>query len=123
MDLQALLQVLWRKKWILIVVPIFAMGTAFAIRYFGEWKFASTAQLATGLTVSDELLSEDRYLNPYEVQVTFNNLTEIIRSRAVIGQVSYKLMMHDLKDSTRAFRKPAGKAIRDNFGSIDNVDV
>ncbi len=123
MDLQALLQVLWRKKWILIVVPMFAMGTAFAIRYFGEWKFASTAQLATGLTVSDELLGEDRYLNPYEVQVTFNNLTEIIRSRAVIGQVSYNLMVHDLKDSSAAFRKPADKAIRDNFGSIANVNV
>lgn len=123
MDLQALLQVLWRKKWILIVVPMFAMGTAFAIRYFGEWKFASTAQLATGLTVSDELLAEDRYLNPYEVQVTFNNLTEIIRSRSVIGQVSYNLMMHDLKDSTNAFRKPSAKAIRDNFGSMANVRV
>lgn len=122
MDLQALLQVLWRKKWILIVVPIFAMGTAFAIRYFGEWKFASTAQLATGLTVSDELLSEKSYLNPYEVQVTFNNLTEIMRSRAVIGQVSYRLMVHDLKDSTAAFRKPNPKAIRDNFGSMDNVN-
>lgn len=123
MDLQALLQVLWRKKWILIVVPIFAMGTAFAIRYFGEWKFASTAQLATGLTVSDELLSEGKYLNPYEVQVTFNNLTEIMRSRAVIGQVSYQLMVHDLKDSTTAFRKPGDKAIRDNFGSMANIDM
>ena len=123
MDLQALLQVLWRKKWILIVVPMFAMGTAFSIRYFGEWKFASTAQLATGLTVSDELLAEDRYLNPYEVQVTFNNLTEIIRSRSVIGQVSYRLMVHDLMDSTQAFRKPQAKAIRDNFGSMANVNI
>jgi succinoglycan biosynthesis transport protein ExoP len=123
MDLQALLQVLWRKKWILIVVPIFAMGVAFAVRYFGEWKFVSTAQLATGLTVSDELLAEDRYLNPYEVQVTFNNLTEIIRSRAVIGQVSYRLMLHDLNDSSAAFRRPQKKAIRDNFGSIDNVNI
>jgi polysaccharide biosynthesis transport protein len=123
MDLQALLQVLWRKKWILIVVPIFAMGTAFAIRYFGEWKFMSTAQLATGLTVSDELLAEDAYLNPYEVQVTFNNLTEIIRSRSVIGQVSYRLMVHDIKDSTSSFRKPQAKAVRDNFGDPSLVDT
>lgn len=106
MDLQVLLQVLWRKKWILIVVPLFAACIAFAVRLFGEWRFKSTAQLATGLTVSDDLIEKSRYLNPYEVQVTFNNLIEIIKSRAVLGQVSYRLIEHDLADSTQAFRKP-----------------
>lgn len=104
MDLQGLVQVLWRRKWILIIVPFLAVCVAFAVRFYGEWKYVSTAQLATGLTVSDELL-EKNGLNPYEVQVTFNNLTEIMRSRSVIGQVSYRLMLHDLSDSTTSFRK------------------
>jgi succinoglycan biosynthesis transport protein ExoP len=105
MDLQGLVAVLWRRKWILIIVPFLAVCVAFAVRFLGEWKYVSTAQLATGLTVSDELLKEDGGLNPYEVQVTFNNLTEIMRSRSVIGQVSYRLMMHDLADSSASFRK------------------
>ena len=104
MDLQGLVAVLWRRKWILIIVPFLAVCVAFAVRFYGEWKYVSTAQIATGLTVSDELL-EKNGLNPYEVQVTFNNLTEIMRSRSVIGQVSYRLLLHDLADSTSSFRK------------------
>ncbi len=113
MDLKALLQVLWHKKWILIIVPFFAICAAFMVRFFGEWKFVSTAQLATGLTVADELIANERALNPYEIQVTFNNLSEIIRSRTVIGQVSYQVMKHDLMDSVSAFRKfKASKATK-----------
>src|SRR6267154_1145929 len=111
MDLQALLLVLWRKKWILVIVPFVAMIAAFSIRFFGEWKFVSTAQLATGLTVADEPIANERALNPYEIQVTFNNLNEIIRSRAVIGQVSYRLIQHDLMDSSTAYRKLRNKKV------------
>lgn len=105
MDIKSLLAVLWRKKWILIIVPIIAMAAAFLFRMFGEWRFKSSAQLATGLTVADELSNNAKYLNPYEVQVTFNNLIEIINSRTVLGLVSYRLAAHDLGDSTAAFRR------------------
>jgi succinoglycan biosynthesis transport protein ExoP len=104
MDLRLLFLVLWRKKWILIIVPFFAICCALVVRLFGEWRFVSSAQLATGLTLSDELV-ENSNLNPYEVQVTFNNLIEIIKSRSVLDQVSYRLIDHDLSDSVSAFRK------------------
>lgn len=112
MDLQGLIAVLWRRKWILIIVPTIAMLSAFLVRFLGEWKFVSTAQLTTGLTVSDELIQKERQLNPYEVQVTFNNLIEVIRSRSVMGQVSYRLLQHDFSDSTHAFRKIDKKDIK-----------
>jgi succinoglycan biosynthesis transport protein ExoP len=104
MDLRLLFLVLWRKKWILIIVPFFAICCALVVRLFGEWRFVSSAQLATGLTLSDELVDNSN-LNPYEVQVTFNNLIEIIKSRSVLDQVSYRLIDHDLSDSVSAFRK------------------
>lgn len=104
MDLRQLVLALWNKKWILILVPMIAVLTAFAVRLFGDWKYKSTAQLATGLTVSDKIVEKGNYLNPYEIQVTFNNLVEIIRSKAVLGQVSYKLLEHDLTDTTIGFR-------------------
>ncbi|MBX2895927.1 MAG: hypothetical protein KF763_10825 [Cyclobacteriaceae bacterium] len=104
MDLKQLFLVLWKKKWILILVPVIAVFAAFFVRLFGDWKYKSTAQLATGLTVSDKIVERGEYLNPYEIQVTFNNLTEIIRSKAVLGQVSYKLLKHDLLDTVYAFR-------------------
>ncbi len=132
MDLQSLFGVLWRKKWILIVVPFFAASCAFTIRFFGEWKFKSSAQLATGLTISDDLIDKSR-LNPFEVQVTFNNLIEITKSRSVLGQVSYRLIHHDLVDSANAFRKLDKKTLdkfpgdpqqyTDKFKSILEVKI
>src|SRR5690606_37799582 len=91
--------------------PFVAICCAVAVRFLGEWKYRSTAQLATGLTVSDDLIDNAKYLNPYEVQVTFNNLIEIISSRSVIGQVSFRLIRHDLLDSLNAFRAPESKEI------------
>ncbi|HZY81978.1 MAG TPA: Wzz/FepE/Etk N-terminal domain-containing protein [Cyclobacteriaceae bacterium] len=117
MDLRALLMVLWRKKWVLIIVPLFAVMAALALRMTGEWKYKSNAQLATGLTVSDELIGNAKYLNPYEVQVTFNNLIETIKSRSVMGQLAYRLMIHDLKDSTNAYRHPGNKKLVEKLGS------
>lgn len=119
MDLKQLFLVLWRKKWILILVPIIAVFSAFFVRLFGDWKYKSTAQLATGLTVSDKIVERGQYLNPYEIQVTFNNLVEIIRSKAVLGQVSYKLLKHDLLDSVYAFRV----FDKDNKNSDQIIDI
>lgn len=59
--------------------------------------------MATGLTVADDV--EKSNLNPYEIQVTFDNLTEIMRSRSVVSLVSYRALQHDLIDSTEAFRR------------------
>jgi succinoglycan biosynthesis transport protein ExoP len=120
MDLKVLFVVLWRKKWILILVPFFCICCALAIRVLGEWRFKSSAQLATGLTLSDEIV-ENSKLNPYEVQVTFNNLIEIIKSRLVLGQVSYRLLEHDLFDSLSAFRRPDPKEIEENTYLFEQI--
>jgi polysaccharide biosynthesis transport protein len=106
MNISNLLSLLWRKKWVLIIVPIIAVAAAFVIRITGEWRYKSTSLLSTGLTVSDELTPGSKYLNPYEVQVTFNNLIEIIKSRAVIDQVGYKVALHDFENKITPYRKP-----------------
>lgn len=113
MDLKVLFLALWRRKWVLVIVPVFAVGIALAVRMLGDWKYKSSAQLATGLTVSDDVIENSKYLNPYEVQVTFNNLIEIMNSRLVLGQVSYLLMKHDLSDSAESFRKPDASKLRE----------
>lgn len=112
MDLQSLFRVLWKKRWILIIVPFFTVCCAFVIRMFGEWRYKSRAELATGLTVTDELIDKSRYFNPYEIQVSFTNLIEMMKSRAVIGLVSYKLLEHDLKGENRPFRSPNEERIK-----------
>lgn len=115
MDLQLLFKLLVRKKWILISVPMLAVLCALIIQIFGEWKFRSTAQLATGITINDELLDKGSRFNAYEIQVTFINLIEAIKSRAVINQLSYQLLYHDLIASETPFRKKDPKKLEDDI--------
>ena len=123
MELQALFKILWKRRWILIIVPLLSVGCAFLFRLFGEKKFKSVAQIATGITITDELIDNGVRFNPYEIQVTFNNLIETMKSRTVIGQVSYRLMSHDLSASEMAFRAPEFSEIKDkaNIDLADNL--
>ena len=116
MDLQALFRTLWKRRWILIIVPLFSICCAFLIRLFGEWKYKSMGQLATGITISDELIDNGDRFNPYEIQITFNNLIEMMKSRAVIAQVSYQLMLHDFSSTEPPFRSPDPSMIKDVSG-------
>lgn len=117
MELQTLFRVLWKKRWILIIVPFFSVCCAFLIRMLGEWKYKSTAQLATGLTITDDLIDNGKYFNPYEIQITFTNLIETIKSRAVMGLVSYKLLEHDFSSpGAAAFRHVEDNKIRNKLG-------
>lgn len=104
MELKTLFKLLWKKRLLLILIPLFTAGVAFAVRlYFSEWKFRSNAMISTGLTVSDELIERGR-ISPFEVQLAFTNLIEQMKSRVVITQVSYQLLGHDLSDPA-PFRK------------------
>jgi polysaccharide biosynthesis transport protein len=104
MNLNSLLSLLWRKKWVLITVPIIAVIAALIFRMTGDWKFRSSSLISTGLTISDDVTA-GKYLNPYEVQVSFNNLIETVKSRTVIDQAGYKLAIHDLENRDTPFRK------------------
>ncbi len=105
MNINNLLSLLWRKKWVLIIVPIIAVVAALIFRMTGDWKFRSSSLISTGLTISDDVSAGGKYLNPYEVQVSFNNLIETVKSRTVIDQTGYALAIHDLENRTTPFRK------------------
>ena len=120
MDLQTLFRVLWRKRWILIIIPLLSVGGAFLIRMLGDWKYRSSAQMATGITITDELIDNSgKYFNPYEMQITFTNLIEQIKSRVVLSQVSYRLLLRDLDGKEMPFRKPSQSKLEE----LANVDI
>lgn len=113
MDLQGLFRTLWKRRWILIIIPLFSVCCAFLFRLLGEWRFKSTAQLATGITVSDDIIDSRTTFNPYEISVSFNNLIEMIKSRGVLAQVSFELLSHDLTPTVVPFRTPDPSIIKE----------
>lgn len=115
MDFFAILKTLQRKLWVLISIPILTVVCAYLFISSMDKKYKSTAQIATGFTTDDAVKLNDGTSNPFEISTNFINIIESMNSIPVLSLVSYRLVLHDLDESTpfRSF-----KAINDSDVSI-----
>ncbi len=109
MNINYFLKILVRRLWILVIVPLIAL---IAVLYFTrdyQREYLSTAQLATGFTVSDQVkVTEDKSSSVQEAEVKFNNVIQNITSLKVASLMAYSLVLHDL-NSPLPYRKPDEK--------------
>lgn len=116
MELIYLFKALLRRKWLLILVPLAATALAILIS-LNQWNlYKSTAQLSTGITVSDPL-SDERY-NVFEEKVRFNNLLSTIQSPIVLYMLSYNLILKDLDREN-----PLVELDKEDLAKIKNIKV
>jgi len=107
MELSNYFKILSRHKFTLIIIPLLAIViTYFLVRNQPD-SYTSDTQIATGI-VDQTQQNLNTANGPTENQITqdFDNLLEMIRSKKVVEQVSYQLMIHDLT-SPRPFSKPS----------------
>lgn len=104
MDLNYLLQVLLRKKWMILLFTLFALLAGFAFTFFIPKKYLSLAQFSTGFTMEQKVkISEEATFNIYEIDMRFNNVIETFKSPKVMAMLSYNLLLHDI-DNVKPFR-------------------
>lgn len=106
MDLLLLAKVLWRKKWILISIPLVAAAAAYIFTMDTIDMYRSYSQIATGFTQSDQVQITDEKFNPRDADMKFSNLLNQMKSAIPVNLVVYRLMLHDLEDP-EPFRKPS----------------
>ena len=125
MNLITIFTILYRRKWILIGLPLLAAVAAFLFTADYQRTYKSSAQISTGFTISPEVQITTERFNLFEVDVKFNNLIETMNSPRVMSLVSYNLLLHDLKESENAFRRPGveDKDIQEQLVQIDNAGV
>ncbi|QJD94560.1 lipopolysaccharide biosynthesis protein [Mucilaginibacter robiniae] len=108
MELSSFIKLLVRHKFTLIIIPLVTVIiTYFLVRNQPD-TYTSNAQLATGLvdqtqqslSIAGEVLQDSR------ISQEFSNLIAMIKSKKMLDQVSYQLMIHDLTSAT-PFRKPS----------------
>jgi uncharacterized protein involved in exopolysaccharide biosynthesis/Mrp family chromosome partitioning ATPase len=98
MNFTHLLKGLLRRKWIILICVGIAVLTVFLLTMNEKKEFKSTAQIATGFTVTDEArFSQDRISVP-QMEMKFNNVIENFNSSKVLSLLSYNLMLHDLTE-------------------------
>ncbi|MEX1239021.1 MAG: Wzz/FepE/Etk N-terminal domain-containing protein [Cyclobacteriaceae bacterium] len=104
MDFVAILKVLQRKIWVLIIIPALTIVCSVFFISRMDKKYKSTAEIATGFTTDESVkLSEGSNANPFEINTNFINVIESMNSKTVLSLVAYRLVVHDL-ESEAPFR-------------------
>lgn len=96
MNIYYLINLIKRRLWLLIVIPIIGAAVAFMILSSLPQKYKSSAQLATGFTTDETVKLDDERFNAGKTTQDFNNLIEQMNSEQVVTLVSYHLIIHDL---------------------------
>lgn len=120
MDLQYYINVLWRRKWLLIGIPLVAMIVVYFIIFSLPKAYKARAILATGITEQSEgnPLGGYVFMQPFEVNTKFANLIELLKSSPLATAVGYELLLHDLSNKGKAFRKPKDENLNFDEGSM-----
>lgn len=108
MELSSFIKLLARHKFTLIIIPLVTVIiTYFLVRNQPD-TYTSEAQIATGLVdqTQQSLSTAANLLQDSRITQEFSNLIAMIKSKKMLDQVSYQLMIHDLT-SNDPFRKPS----------------
>ena len=107
MELQEFFRALLRHKLLLTLVPVITVIIAVIIVRQLPDKYPAHARLATGVTdESQQTLNGAAYSEDSKVNQEFNNLIQMILLKKNLDQVSYQLILHDLRGAP-PFRKPS----------------
>ncbi|WP_375579310.1 Wzz/FepE/Etk N-terminal domain-containing protein [Marivirga tractuosa] len=102
MDILYLLNELWRKKWIIILIPIISVIAAFLLTMNLKPIYRSNTQIATGFTTNEGVNISDERFNLREVDLKFNNLLAIMKSGTILNMVSYKMAIDRINKELEA---------------------
>lgn len=112
MELQKFLLLLYKRKYILVIVPMIAVFiTYFLVRKLPD-TFKSRSRISTGLVdQSQQFLEKNSGQDENKASQQFSNLIEMNRLKRNFDQVSFHLMVHDLT-SNKPFR-PQSKLLKE----------
>lgn len=104
MDLLYFLKILYKKIWIIVLVPLIAGIASFLFTQNLEKKYKSSAQLSTGFTTNNKVQLTKENFDYWESRSNFENLVEMMKSELIGSMVTYSLLLHDL-ETEKPFRQ------------------
>ncbi|SMG41726.1 Uncharacterized protein involved in exopolysaccharide biosynthesis [Marivirga sericea] len=97
MDILYLLRVLWRKKWIIIMIPVVSVIAAIVFTSSLKPTYKASTQIATGFTTNEGVSITDEKFSLREADVKFSNLLATMKSGTVFNMVSYSIAVDKLQ--------------------------
>jgi succinoglycan biosynthesis transport protein ExoP len=111
-ELLQFLKLLKRNRITLIAVPVATLIVCFFLVRGLPDQYRSHGSISTGLVdKTEQILSTDEKDQDSEINRKFDNLIQMMLLKKILDQVTYQLLLHDLKAAPgKEFRKP-GKTI------------
>lgn len=107
-ELLQFLRLLYKNRLTLILVPLVTLVVCFFLVRELPDTFKSHGSIATGLVdKTEQVLPDGGGEQESEINRKFDNLIQMMTLKKVLDQVSYQLILHDLKAPGNAFRKPS----------------
>jgi polysaccharide biosynthesis transport protein len=109
MDLSYLLNILWRRKWLLFAVVLLAATATWFIVGSLPPVYKAKSVISTGIIeYKGRTLEKDNpYIQQFQIESSFNGLVELMKSRSSINLLTGALLAHDMSTG-RPFRIPKG---------------
>ena len=107
MELNKFLKLLYKRKYVLVIVPLITVFITFSLVRKLADTYKSHSRLSTGLVdQSQQILQTSDQTQESIILQQFSNLLEVFRLKRIFDQVSYQLMIHDLT-SDKPYRSPS----------------
>ena len=110
LNLKDFFKYLSRYKWLLIIIPILCVALTFYFVRGLPKSYKSEALLATGITqqFQQTAATTGQPLDYFKISQQFGNLLQMMKSKKIITALSYKLILHDLKNPSAPFKEYPG---------------
>ncbi len=107
-DFIRFLNFLYKKKWLLLAVPLLTVIAAYFLVQKLPDEYTSTARISTGLVdKTDQGFTSGANEQQAEVTQKFDNIMQSMQLKNTLNMVSYRLILHDLTQPAKAFHKPS----------------
>lgn len=109
MDIKSFLRIAKKFKWLLILVPIIAVIITYFLVQNLPKEYSSRVQISTGLLDPSKKVITNENTDFFQISQQFSSIIEKFKMKRNINLLSYNLILHDLQNPTKSFRKYSDK--------------
>lgn len=121
MDIKRFLKLLKKYLWILILIPIIAASITYFLCKNLPKQYSSEVQISTGIVDASKQIVSPGQMDYYKSSLQFSNIIEKLKMRKIMSIISYKLILHDLEDPNKSFRRYSAKI--DSLSPADKQEI
>lgn len=121
MDIKLFLKLINRYKWLLILVPVATVTVTYFLVQNLPKQYKSNVEISTGLLDPSKKVISDETVDFFKVSQQINSIIEKLQMKKSINMLSYNLILHDLEQPRKRFKKYSDKVDSLNYDQRKEV--